>query len=70
MEFFDLVPTALAGKEITREELREFPIFVDMRKDRRFPQYRNKKKTLGAKTKGKTTKKLRKAKKTSSKRKL
>lgn len=70
-EFFDLVPIALSGEEITLEELREFPIFVDMRKDRRFSKYKKKKKPLEAKSKvmGKTTKKLRKAKKTSTGRK-
>lgn len=39
-EFFDLVPDALTGKEIEIEHLREFPIFEDMRKDRRFSKYR------------------------------
>jgi hypothetical protein len=39
-EFFALVPVALTGKEISLDELREWPIFEDMRKDRRFAQYK------------------------------
>lgn len=39
-EFFALVPIALKGKEISLDDLREYPIFEDMRKDRRFAQYK------------------------------
>jgi hypothetical protein len=42
-EFFAIVPIALKGKEITLEELREFPIFEGMRGDKRFAQYRGRK---------------------------
>jgi len=43
-EFFEIVPVALTGEEITLEELREYPIFIDMRKDRCFSQYKEKRK--------------------------
>lgn len=39
-EFFALIPVALAGKDISIDELREFPIFENMRKDRRFAHYK------------------------------
>ena len=51
--FFDLVPVALSGKEISLDELREFPILEDMRRDRRFAKYKAAK-TKKAKPKRKT----------------
>lgn len=39
-EFFALVPVTLTGKEISLHELREYPIFEEMRKDRRFARYK------------------------------
>jgi hypothetical protein len=69
-EFFALVPVAIAGKEMTEAELREFPIFEDMRKDRRFAQYKApaRKKTAGKRGAGRTSqKKTSSAKKTTKK---
>ena len=40
-EFFALVPVALAGKVISLDDLQEFPIFEDMRKDRRFALHKS-----------------------------
>lgn len=39
-EFFAVTTVALKGKEISLEELREFPIFIKMREDKRFNKYR------------------------------
>lgn len=69
-EFFDLVPVALKGNEISLNELREFPIFEDMRKDRRFTQYKTlvkKKATRKPKSLGATSKKTATKKKASTK---
>ena len=44
-KFFEQVPIALKSKEITIEELREFPILEEVRKDRRFSPYRLKRKS-------------------------
>lgn len=38
-DFFALLPSALRSKEIYREELLEFPILEEMRKDKRFKKY-------------------------------
>jgi hypothetical protein len=37
--FFETIPLALRGKDITKEDLVEWPIFKEMRKDQRFAKF-------------------------------
>jgi hypothetical protein len=39
-DFYALVPRALSAGELSLDDLREFPIFEEMRRDQRFEQYR------------------------------
>ena len=41
-EFYSLLPRAIQSEEITENDLREYPIFIDMRKDPRFESYQEK----------------------------
>ncbi len=41
-EFYALLPRALQVEELTEDDLREYPIFIDMRDDQRFEPYKEK----------------------------